>query len=207
MNMKTFLLVVSAGFLGWSVSHANVTSIPTWNNSGGIYCNASLDTADQTATVTGNQWSSSGAMGLTLITDTTTDPILTINESINNTSSFAWTGYIINVAMNESFSINSAGVIAPSGWTANITAPSGPDINGNYIGTIDYIGGAPVAVNGLFDFGYVIQFSGLTQYSLTESVTAVPEPGALIWVMAGGLLVGGWTVASRRQARQPAMRT
>src|SRR5579862_1551877 len=201
MNIKTFLLVVSAAFLGWSISHASVTSIPTWNSSGGIYCTANLNEADQTATVNGNQWGGSGAMGLTLLTDTTTDPILTINESINNTSSFAWTQYIINVAMNENFSINSAGVIAPSGWTANITAPSGPDINGNYIGTIDYVGGAPVAVNGLFDFGYVIQFSGLTQYTLTESVTAVPEPGAFALLMAGGLLVSGGLVAKRRQAK------
>ena len=205
MNRK-FLLIASAGFLGWSISHANVTSIPTWNNSGGIYCNASLDIADQTATVAGNQWGSSGAMGLTILTDTATDPILTVNDSINNTSSFAWTGYVINVAMNQAFSINAAGVIAPSGWTATIIAPSGPDLHGNYTWIIDYSGGTAVAVNGTLDFGYVIQFSGLTQYSLTESVSAVPEPGVFSLLMSGGLLLGGWTVARRRPARQLAVK-
>ena len=66
-------------------------------------------------------------MGVTIVTDTTTDPTLTVNNSINNTSSFAWTEYIVSVAMNQSFSIDSAGVITPSGWTANITAPTGRD--------------------------------------------------------------------------------
>ena len=47
-------------------------------------------------------------MGLTILTDSTTDPTLTINNSINNTSSFAWTEYVVNVAMNQSFSIDSA---------------------------------------------------------------------------------------------------
>jgi hypothetical protein len=203
MNKK-ILLIASASFLSWSISHASVTSIPTWNNSGGLYCYATLDTAAQSAAISGNQWSSSAAMGLTILTDTTTDPILTVNDSINNTSSFAWTEYIVSVAMNQTFSINSAGVIAPSGWTANITAPSGPDINGNYIGTIDYVGGTPVAnspgPNNSLDFGYVIQFSGFTQYSLTESVNAVPEPGTFSFLMAG-LLLGGWTVAKRRQVK------
>ena len=140
-------------------------------------------------------------MGLTILTDTPNDPILTINNVINNTSSFVWTEYIVTVAMNQTFSINSPGVIAPGGWTANITAPSGPDINGNYTGTIDYVGGTPVAINGLLDFGYVVQFTGLSQYSLTESVTAVPEPGVFSLLMCGGLLLGGLMVAKRGQAK------
>ena len=52
-------------------------------------------------------------MDITIVTDSTTDPTLTINNSINNTSSFAWTEYVVNVAMNQSFSINSASVTAP----------------------------------------------------------------------------------------------
>jgi len=204
MNKK-ICLIAPAAFLSWSISHASVTSVPTWDYSGGVYCYASLDTAAQSVEVDGNQWSSSGTMGLTIMTDTTTDPILTIDNSINNTSSFAWTEYIVAVGMNQIFSINSASVSTPSGWTANITAPSGPDINGNYTGTIDYVGGPSVAVNGTLDFGYVVQFTGATQYSLTESVTAVPEPGALSLLMAGGLLVGGWAGAKRRQAKLQVM--
>ncbi len=200
MNKK-ILLIASAAVLSWSISHASVTSIPTWNNSAGIYCYATLDVPSQTATITGSQWSSSAAMGLTILTDTPNDPILTIGNSINNTSLNPWTAYIVNVSMNQTFSINSASVGPPPGWSAIITPPSGPDINGNYNGSINYVGGTPVAINGTLDFGYVVQFTGLSQYSLTESVTAVPEPGVFSLLMAGGLLLGGWTVAKRRQVK------
>lgn len=200
MNKK-ILLIASASFLSWSISHANVTSTGPWIYGGGIYCYANLDTASQTEMLTGNQWSSSGTMGATLFANTTTDPILSIGNSINNTSSFAWTEYVVTVGMNQLFTIKSASVSAPSGWTANITAPSGPDIHGNYTGTIDYVGGTPVAINGTLDFNYVVQFTGSLSYSLTESVNAVPEPGVFSLLMCGGLLLGGLMVAKRGQAK------
>lgn len=203
MMTKKVLLIASVSFLGWSICQATsvVTNMTPWSYSPGIYCNANLNVADQTVNLSGSQRSSSGTMGTTLTADSTTDPILTIDNSINNTSSFAWTEYIVTVSMNQSFSINSASVTVPGDWLATITAPSGPDISGNFTGSIDYKGGTPVAINGTLDFGYVVQFTGATQYSLTESVQAVPEPGAFSLVMAGGLLLGGWTVAKRRQTK------
>jgi len=201
MMTKKVLLIALASLGGWSVSQASVTNAAPWSYGGGIYCYATLDTANQSETLTGNQWTGSGTMGATLFTDTVSDPILTIGDSINNTSSFAWTEYIVSIAMDQNFSINSANVTVPSGWSANVTTPSGPDIHGNYTGIIDYVGGTPVAINGTLDFGYVIQFAGSTQYTLTESVTAVPEPGVFSLWMAGGLLVGGWSVAKRRTAK------
>jgi hypothetical protein len=139
------------------------------------------------------------------MTDTPTDPTLTINSSIDNQSSFAWTAYVVNVAMNQAFSINSAGVVAPSGWTATIIQPSGP-VNGVYTGTINYEGGTPVAIspglNSTLDYGYQVQFSGATQYSLTESANPVPEPGTLSFLLIGGLLLGAGAVAKRRQTRK-----
>jgi hypothetical protein len=200
MKIK-ILLVASASFLGWSISQANITSAGPWSYGGGVYCYGSLDTASQSVSWTGSQDASAGSMGVTLFANSPSDPILTIGNSINNTSSFAWTGYVVDISMNQNFSINSANVTVPSGWTANITAPTGPDINGNFNGVIDYVGGAPVAVNGTLDFGYVVQFNGSMQYSLTESVQAVPEPGTFSFLAAGGLLVGGWTMAKRRQTR------
>lgn len=204
MMNKKILLIISVSVLGWSVSQASITSLPGWNYSGGIYCYAPVlgtdsGTGDQSITFDGHQ-SSFGAMGVSIVTDTTTDPTMIVNNSLNNTSSFAWTEYIINVAMNQSFSIDSAGVITPSGWTAVITAPTGPDGSGNYTGIIDLKGGTPVAISSILDFGYQITFSGSTSYSLTESANPVPEPGTLGFLMTGGLLVGGWAMAKRRQA-------
>jgi hypothetical protein len=204
---KKILLIVSASFLGLFISHATVTGIPTWNYSGGFYCyNPALTTDGTGAQSVGvSGWQSSfGAMNLAIQTDTPTDPTLTINNSIDNQSSFAWTAYIVNVAMSQTFHINSASVGAPAGWTATITQPGGP-VGGVYTGTIDYMGGTPVAIspglNSTLDFGYQVQFSGATQYSLTESANPVPEPGALSFLWVGGLLLGGWTIARRQHAR------
>jgi hypothetical protein len=201
---KKILLIASASFLGLCVTQASITSVPSWNYSGGVYCYAPVFTAaDQSVDLTGHQ-SSFGAMGLTILADTPADPTLTINNSINNTSSFAWTEYIVNVAMNQTFTINSAGVVAPGGWTATITQPGAP-VAGIYTGTIDYLGGTPVSIypllNSTLDFGYQVTFSGATSYSLTESVNAVPEPGAWSFLLAGGLLMGAWSLAGRRQTR------
>jgi hypothetical protein len=204
MMNKKILLVASAILLGWSPSQASVTGVPTWSYSGGLYCYAPVfTTADQSVAVSGYQ-SGFGTMGLTILTDTPTDPTLTVNNSINNTSSFAWTEFVVSVAMNQSFSINSAGVVAPGGWTANITQPGAP-VSGIYTGTIDYLGGTPVsiypALNSALDFGYQVTFSGSTSYSLTQSANPVPEPGAVGFLLAGALLMGGWARSHRRQAK------
>jgi len=201
MMTRKILLIASVSFLGWSISHANITSTGPWTYGGGVYCYGSLDVANQSVSWTGSQNSSSGDMGVILNASSTTDPTLTIGNSINNTSSFAWTAYVVSVVMNQLFTINSASVTVPAGWTANITGPTGPDINGNYTGVIDYMGGPAVAINSALDFGYVVTFNGSLSYSLTESVTAVPEPGTISLLMAGGLLLGGWTIAKRRQTR------
>lgn len=209
MNAKIFPLIVSLSFSSWSLSHASVTSIPTWSYSGGIYCYAPVLSTDsgtgaQSVSVNGTQ-SGPGSMGLSILTDTPSDPTITINESIDNDSSFNWTGYDLNVSMDQSFSIDSAGVIAPSGWTATITAPGGP-VNGIYTGTIDFAGGTPVGIypgpDSTLDFGYAVTFAGATQYSLTESASPVPEPGAFSLLMAVGPLIGGWMVAKRRSVRR-----
>src|SRR5579862_2841127 len=120
--INKILLIASATFLSWSISQASITSAGPWSYGGGVYCYGSLDVPSQTVSWTGSQNSSSGDMSVWLNASSTTDPILTIGNSINNTSSFAWTQYIVSVAMNQTFSINSASVTVPAGWSAIITA-------------------------------------------------------------------------------------
>lgn len=201
--MKKILLITAAAFWGAYLSQASITSIPTWDYSGGLYCYSPVFSGtDQSVGLSGYQ-SSYGSIGLTIMTDTPSDPTLTVNNSIDNETSFAWTEYIVSVAMNQSFSINSAGVVAPAGWTATITQPGAP-VSGIYTGTIDYLGGTPVAIypaaNSILNYGYQVTFGGSTSYSLTESANPVPEPGMLGLSLVGGTLLGGWLVA-RRQRR------
>jgi hypothetical protein len=148
-------------------------------------------------------------MGGTITTSDPLDPTLTINNSINNDSGFAWTGYNVQVFLNTNFSISfpAVPVSNPSGWSASVvTAVHFDSGSGLWTGTIDYVGGTPVSPvnsdpNNEFDFAYKVTFSGLTSYSLTESVTPVPEPGTFSLLMVGGLLLGGRVVARRRQEK------
>jgi hypothetical protein len=199
--MKRILLTISLLVLGCSLSQASITSIPTWDYSGGVYCYSPVfDSGAQSVGISGYQ-SSYGSIGLTIMTDTPADPTLTVNNSIDNETTFLWTEYVVSVAMNQSFSINSAGVVAPAGWTATITQPGTP-VSGVYTGTIDYLGGTPVAIypgaNSILNYGYQVTFGGSTSYSLTESANPVPEPGMLGLILAGGTLMGIWLVANRR---------
>ena len=201
--MKKILVIGSAVVLGCSLSHATITGIPTWNYSGGLYCyNPVFDSTAQSVTLTGHQ-TDFGSIGLGINANSPSDPTLTINNSINNQSSFVWTEYIVSVAMNQSFTINMASATAPAGWTASITQPGAP-VAGIYTGVIDYVGGTPVAIypgaNSILDFGYQVTFSGSTSYSLTESANPVPEPTIAAFLLISGTLLGGWMVARRRTA-------
>jgi hypothetical protein len=201
--MKKILLIISALVLGSSLSHATITSIPTWNYSGGLYCYAPVfSSPDQSVGLSGYQMGF-GSIGMTIMADTPADPTLTVNNSINNQSSFLWTEYIVSVAMNQTFNINSAGVVAPAGWTAIITQPGAP-VAGVYTGIIDYVGGTPVAIypgaNSILNYGYQVTFSGSTSYSLTESANPVPEPNTAAFILISGTLIGGRMLARRRTA-------
>ena len=93
-------------------------------------------------------------------------------------------------------------MVAPAGWTATITQPGGP-VGGIYTGTIDYVGGTPVAIypgaDSTLNYGYQVTFSGSTSYSLTESATPVPEPNLPGLLMVGGGLVGRSMAIKRRK--------
>jgi len=207
MNAKFFFLVAAASFLGVTVGKASVTGV-SWDYSGGIICYAPLWDSSGDVAVDGYQ-SGMGVVGGTITTSDTTDPILTIANTIDNDSLFAWTEYIVNVSMNTSFTILSADATAPPGWAAGITQPGAP-VAGIYTGTIDYVGGIPVAVypaaNSELDFDYKVSFSGSTSYSLTENVMPVPEPATFSLLALGGLVLGGKALGRRRQGqRDPAV--
>lgn len=161
---------------------------------GGMQDNGSAGLAGDTLSVNAIQ---NSAGGFTYSGQVTSDPTLAINNSIGNTSSFAWTEYLVNVSMYQSFSI-SLPTVTPADWTANITQPGAP-VDGTYAGTIDYLAGTPVPIGGTLDFGFTLTF-GSDNFNLSEMATPVPEPSAFGFLLVGGLLLGGWMLARRQHA-------
>lgn len=125
MNAKTFSLTVAASLLGLTLANASVTGVSNWGYSGGIYCYTPLWDSTGNIGIDGYQ-TGPAQMGGTITTSDALDPTLTIANAIDNDSSFAWTEYLVSVSMNTSFTILSAGVSVPSGWTAGITQPGRP---------------------------------------------------------------------------------
>lgn len=194
--------------VGLLVFQAVRVSAQVYTFGGGIDGSAQFTddgSGNQSFTFTGSQ-TDYGTIGLG-VGMAPPDPTLTINESINNSSSFVWTGYMLNVAMNTTFSIDSAAVSAPPGWSENITQPTGPDGSGNYNGIIEFFvtaGGTPVAIypaaNSTLNLGYQLTFTTAGSFSLMLSGTPVPEPGAFGILLIGGLLLGGRMLVKRGSA-------
>jgi hypothetical protein len=126
-------------------------------------------------------------------TATPEDPIVRFIEDISNDTTFAWTDYHITIGMNNStFSILSTGLLAPAGWTANVTAVAPGQIpNGGgsgYVGSINYVmstGGSPIAISDTGTFGFKISFTGSTAFSMEQVPT--PEPTTIALLGLGGL--------------------
>ncbi|MGD0541372.1 MAG: PEP-CTERM sorting domain-containing protein [Tepidisphaeraceae bacterium] len=128
----------------------------------------------------------------TVTTDTANDPTLIIGNDVNNDTGFTWTGYDVTVSMNNPFTLSSALVSTPAGWSAIVSGPT--LILGQYVGTIDYTAGTPIPDGNELDFQYTLSFSSFLSYSFTETVVPVPEPASL-----GLLALGAVALLGRRK--------
>jgi len=126
------------------------------------------------------------------ITDTEEDPIVWLVESVENQTDFAWTDYHIDIGMNKTFNIT--GVIAPLGWTYEITAPvDGLTFPGGiypgtgWVGYVDYyIGtGDAIGIGESGDFGIKLSFTGTVAFC-TEQIPT-PEPATIGLLGLGAL--------------------
>lgn len=122
-----------------------------------------------------------------IITDTETDPTLTLNNEINNDTGIAWNDYHVTVTMDKSFSFSDVSV-GNTGWTGSDIAPTNNGVV--WIGYINYFAGDVVPDGGTLDFSYAISFTGSVSFQEALMPSTVPEPGtfALMICGLGGLL-------------------
>jgi hypothetical protein len=202
MKMRVFVLIVLATVLYCSPSRASITTASWWDDGdGALQCSwtnltLSGDAQSGTLSMSGVQNWGPGHMVGWIQTTGGEDPTLTLASSIQNDTNFAWTAYIVNVYMNNTFSLSSAGVTVPPDWSVtSVVQPSSPLVggpfNGDYEGTINLSSGTPVAIGNDIAFSYELSFSGASEFNFTQEVipVGVPEPGAFALVaLSGGLL-------------------
>jgi PEP-CTERM motif len=198
MKLQTLSLSVAALFLtALPSARATVTGVSySSDNSAALNCPYYYWPGGNTVNISGTQYSGPGSILFNVTTDTQTDPTLTLGNSINNDTSFAWTGYEVQVTMSQTFTLSAATITTPADWTVGSVLQPGAPVAGIYTGDIFFNAGTPIQPNGQIDFSYQLSFNGSVQF--TETLTPTPEPGT-ITLLAGGLLAGGWAYRKRRQ--------
>jgi hypothetical protein len=146
----------------------------------------------------GNQLSAGNLMIKVLTTDSS-DPTLKIDNSIDNQTGFSWTQFKVNISMAVSFTLTNVAVNLPADWTVFSFDQTANFTGSNYLATVVYDAGTPIAPLGSIDFGYWVQFSGSPSYIITQELIPVPEPGTLSLVAVSGILLGGFAFGRRRR--------
>lgn len=204
MKWRGILLVASFLLVFCGVSKANITNV--WyadDGDGAVVCNATNwwgSAKSITLCIDGVQnWAPGHVLG-TVLTDSSTDPTLTISTTDSNAMGFAWTSYEVNVYVTTNFTISNVQVtFSPSNdWTV-LSGPTTPTLstNGMWVSSFVLDTGTPIANGSELGFKYDLGFSGSTFYGFTQEMNPVPEPGTLALVALGGLVFGGFRMARR----------
>ena len=150
-----------------------------------------------TVNLTGNQYGNNGLVNGTVSADGVTDPILFRGDDIFNDTTNAWSDYHVVVSLATNFTLSTVTIYNPGDWTDVLQ----PEIlvGGQYSQELDFYMGTAIAPGDDLNFSYKLTFSGLTQYSVTETLTPsyVPEPGVMVLAMLGGLALGGLKLRKR----------
>ena len=195
MFMKIRILaIVTALLAGAGLSRADIISNSIAADGDGVitcYTYGFLKTGDHAfqLNIDGSQnlWDYGHIRG-DIITDTETDPTLTLFNSIDNDTGLTWGDYHVQVTMSQSFSFSNVGV-TNGGWTDIVTAPT--LVGSDWVGHIDYYAGNLVPNGGTLDFSLSIAFTGTTSFEEDLMPSTVPEPGTFALMVCGltGLLV------------------
>jgi hypothetical protein len=201
MRIRSILLILATLFLSTLISNATVTNVACADDHDGAITCTNYAWGSDTLHIYGDQFWGPGHILGDFYTDSELDPTLTMANSIDNDTDFAWTDYHVNIFMSQSFTIltNSLSVYndAVGDWTAQLTQQAA-STGTNYMGIIDFYAGTALPIGDTLDFGYAIKFTGSTHYSFCEELVPTPEPSTLSLLVGGTLLLGGWTAAKRR---------
>ncbi len=207
MKKLVFISFVLGGLIYSPIGKASLIYVNYADDSGGAIATTpytwSGDASSWTCPIVGDQYWGPGDVVGTINTDNTTDPSLTLNSSINNDTSFTWTGYDVNVYMDNPFTLSAANATLPLSWTLASIQPTAVPVvspHGSYEAQMAFTGGTAIGYNGELDFGYTISFTGSTDYSFTQEMIPVPEPGTFGFVVVA--LFSGLFLAARRRSRR-----
>ena len=176
---------------------------------GMVKCAGIWDGPNQTMNIMGSQSGVPGHIGSQTLDSTAYftangDPTVTLHTTIDNDTGFAWTSFLVNVYMDQPFTLKlpavSYGLTTEPGWsvanlgTYPLTATQLPASN-EYIASVTFIDGTPIPDTGdpdhpgTLDFSYKLTFSGSVHYC--QEMIPVPEPSMLALAFSGlvGLLV------------------
>jgi hypothetical protein len=203
-----FSLLLLAVALACSLDQAsaNITQVDWASVCSTLNCSSYSSLWDSSGDISvGASQTGPGSMGATITTDTILDPTLTINNAIDNDTSFDWTSYIVDIYLSANFTLSGITSANPPGWSGAQTIAPYLLSPGLWTAEITYSGGTPVNTisgdpNNELDFTYKVTFSGSTSYSLTEQVNPVPEP-AVFSLLLCGLVAGGLKVRGSRKAQ------
>ncbi|MGA2797095.1 MAG: PEP-CTERM sorting domain-containing protein [Thermoguttaceae bacterium] len=201
--MKYSLALAILAVLVLSTSaNANITSVDCYNDGDGAiimnYWDSDLSDSANGIVSMDEALHWYPAHALVDVTTDELDPTLRITKEVDNDTTYAWSGYLINVVRNGYFTIPSA--TEPIGW--NPPAITTPTLQvsgiyaGLYEGSVSYAAGAgtPVAIGNTGVFKLTTSFSGSSTFTLEQ--IPIPEPSTLALLLLGGL--GGLAIFKRR---------
>jgi hypothetical protein len=195
MKMRITVLAVLTTVLFCSPSRAMITNAWWWDDGdGALVCSTTnWNAGTGVLSMAGDQYWGPGHMVGWVQTTGPTDPTLTLASDIENDTNFAWTAYIVNVYMSNTFTLSNFQVITPGDWSVVSVSPLTPTNGlGSYVVSTLLDTGAPIPVGNDIAFQYQLSFSGASNFHFTQEVIPVPEPETFALVaLTGGLLVLG----------------
>lgn len=180
-----FCVLVGIAFLA-AASSAPAGITDAWcmdDGDGAIDCVATFDFQSYEMSIVGDQFSSPGHMLGEFTTDTAEDPTVMMWNSIDNDTGFVWTGFQVNLKMDNLFTLSDALVYTPNDWTAALIQPT--QVGADWIGSVVYSAGTPVAPTETLEFSYKMSFDGALSYQFCQEMMPVPEPTTLALLLIG----------------------